>query len=493
MRWISRLAGGVRAASVKSFVEPPFWSLDRPLWTPSESDRVRIANDFEGYVHDVYEQSGIAFACVATRMLLFSQGRFQWRRLRQGAPAEIFGNTDLRLLERPWSGATTSALLTHIEGDVSMAGNAWYTTTDDQGRFGAASRRGTNRRIVRMRPDWITVLLGSRSSVSAAKPDGDPLALDAKPIGIWYRPRGMFGDNDADQLLLPDEVMHYWPIPDPTARWRGMSWLTPAIREVRTDLQAQRHKMRFFELGATLQTVVTLDESVSVEDFDAFVERFRDRHEGVDNAYRTLLLGGGADVTVVGTDMAQMDFRALQGASETRIAMDSRIHPVILGSAEGMQGSSLNAGNYAQARRNVADGWLRPQWESCAGALETLVPPPDGGSHLWYDESHVAFLREDRKDAAEIARTRAVTYRQYLDAGYTPESVKRAMLADDESLLEHSGMFSVQLQKPETSEERQQRQQQQQQRSAGTGSRNGDTPTEGEPPALIGAGSGARS
>ncbi len=72
------------------------------------------------------------------------------------------------------------------------------------------------------------------------------------------------------------------------------------------------------------------------------------------------------------------------------------------------------------------------------------------GSRLWYDARDVPFLREDEKDSAEIQRIRAVTLRQHLDMGFDPDAAIEAVDNDDISVLKgrHSGLFSVQLQKP---------------------------------------------
>ena len=120
------------------------------------------------------------------------------------------------------------------------------------------------------------------------------------------------------------------------------------------------------------------------------------------------------------------------------------MHPVIVGLSEGMQGSSLNAGNFNSARRLVANKTLWHLWSNAAGSLETIVPAPSG-SRLWVDD-RIPFLREDRKDLADIQQMEASTIRQLLDAGWTPDSVKQAVIAQDWDLLEHSGLPSVQLQ-----------------------------------------------
>jgi hypothetical protein len=67
---------------------------------------------------------------------------------------------------------------------------------------------------------------------------------------------------------------------------------------------------------------------------------------------------------------------------------------------------------------------------------------------LWYDADNVPFLREDEKDAAEIQGARATTIAGLITAGFTPESVVKAVEAGDYRLLQHTGLYSVQLQAP---------------------------------------------
>jgi hypothetical protein len=246
---------------------------------------------------------------------------------------------------------------------------------------------------------------------------------------------------------MPDEIFHYSPLPDPTARFRGMSWVTPVLRDVSADRASTQFRYNFLDRGATLGTVVSLDKDVSPEAFDAFVSRFREQHEGADNAFKTLFLGGGADVSVVGSSLQSMDMRQLQGAGETRIAAASGIGSVIAQFSEGMQGSSLNAGNFVAARRRVGDGLFRPLWRMAAASLESIMTVP-GDSHLWYDDSDIPFLREDRDRVAQIQAQEASTIRQLIDTGFSPESVTESVAANDWSLLDHTGMLSVQLQSP---------------------------------------------
>ncbi|MGH9187644.1 MAG: phage portal protein, partial [Acidimicrobiales bacterium] len=330
--------------------------------------------------------------------------------------------------------------LTSMEIDVSLAGNWYGTLADDSGRLGR-SATGAGRRISRLRPDWVTIVIGSRS--------GDPRAADAKTLGYLYEPPPTGRGARSDPVMLrADEVVHYTQDVDPTARFRGMSWLTPVLNEISADRAATTHKLKFLERGATLGTVVSLDKDTSVEDYDEFFERFVAQHEGAENAYKTLFLGGGADVTVVGANLQQIDLKGIQGAGETRIASASGVGAIIAQFSEGMQGSALNAGNYGAARRRASDVLFRSLWQKAFASLEEFVTPPGRGVSLWYDEATIPFLQEDEADAADIQNKQAQTIRSLVDAGYDPQTVTRAVTDADWSLLRHTGLFSVQLQPP---------------------------------------------
>jgi phage portal protein BeeE len=247
--------------------------------------------------------------------------------------------------------------------------------------------------------------------------------------------------------LTPDKVAHYSPLPDPDAQWRGMSWLTPVIREIKGDLAASEHKLRYFKNGTVGGIAVTYDASVPQSSVERFAAMFAKAHAGTDNAYKTFHFGGGADVTTLGADLKQLDFKVTQGAGETRIAAAAGVGAVIAQLSEGLQGSSLNAGNFNAAKRRFSDGTMRPLWRSASASLETLVPPPSG-TRLWYDTRDVAFLQEDQKDSAEIQQSHAQTIKALVDAGFEPGAVVTAVTSGDlRSLADaHSGLYSVQLQ-----------------------------------------------
>jgi phage portal protein BeeE len=404
-------------ALAKSF---QFGNLNYPITGIPVNGKVEtLETSFVGYVQGAYKSNGVIFATSLSRMALFAEARFQFQHLEGGRPTSLWGDRALEILETPWPGGTTGDLLSRMEQDVTNAGNAYFKITGG--------------RLRRRRPDWVQIIL-------TAPPEE---ATDTDVAGYLYAPGGRFDDLEAAEFTLPEQMIHWAPIPDPVAQFRGMSWLTPIVREITADKAATDHKGRFFANAATPNIAIRYPESMAMEDFLEYVEIIKNDHTGSENAYKTMHVAGGADITVLGADLKQLDFKATQGAGETRIAAAGGVPPIIVGLSEGL--SSATYSNYGMARRKFGDHWARPQWRSVAGALAKAVKVP-AGSRLWYDDRDIPFLREDMGDEADIMATRASAIRTLGDAGFTPESAVAAVDGSDLTLLKHSGLFSVQLQ-----------------------------------------------
>jgi phage portal protein BeeE len=402
--------------------------------------REKIAGNFSSIVQGAYKDNGVVFACILARMLLFAEARFQLRQFDKGRPGNLFGDPGLLPLEKPWPGGTTGDLLAKAEQDVSLAGNHFIVRT------------GTT--LKRLRPDWVTIVSGSR------REDASMWDIDAEVLGYLYQPGGP-SQGRRQEFLPAERVAHYAPIPDPTAPWRGMSWLQSVLPEVDADGAATAHKFKFFENGATVNLFVKFPDPVdTVGSFQEWVAAFNEEHQGVMNAYKTLFMGGvGADAKPVGSDFRQMEFKATQGAGETRIAAAAGVPPIIVGLSEGL--ASATYSNYAQARRRFVDLTMRPLWRNFAASVQPILDIPSR-AHLWYDDRDVPALREDEKEKAEIQVAQASAIKQLVEAGFEPKATINAITSGELSKLEHTGLMSVQMRPP------------------GEGTTNGHVPQNGE-------------
>lgn len=370
-----------------------------------------------------------AFAAQMVRALVLSQVRFTLRnKAWTSTPGRRFGTTALGLLERPWTNATTGELVARMEWHAGLAGNAFV------------ARRRNQLKV--LRPDWCALVYGSEQ-----EPEDAAHALDGELIGMIYQNGGIGSTRNKPVTLTPGDFAHWSPLPDPENAGIGMSWVTAALNDIRGDRAATEHKLRFFENGATPNMVVKGITATTKEQFDQIVEMLESNHSGVANAYKTLYLTAGADATVVGADLKQLDFKATQGAGETRIAMLGRVPAPLLQISEGLAGSSLNAGNFGMARRIFADSWIYPSLQDLCASLAPLVRVPND-AELWFDTSDMPLLREDAKDAAEIEQIKASTIANLVKEGFEPESAKAAVIGQNMALLKHTGLLSVQLQPP---------------------------------------------
>lgn len=396
-------------------------------WTQSRIKE--ITQSLPGYA-SALRSCPPAFAAQMVRATVLSQARFTFRNLpSQPNARKMFGTRALGILENPWPKATTGQLIARMEWHAGLAGNAYVI-------------RQPGPRVRVLRPDWVAILFGSQ-----LEPDDPMHALDGEVIGYVYQNGGFTSPTSKPQTLLPDDVAHWSPMPDPERAEIGMSWITPAIRDLQADQAATDHKLNFFANGATPNMVVKGIPAATKDQFNDIVEAMELKHRGVANAYRTLYLTAGADATVVGSNLSEINLPGVQGASETRISFLSRVPAALLGTADGMKGSSLNAGNYAETRRTFADSWIYPTLQDLCAATAPLVAVPPG-AELWFDPADMPILREDSKDAAEIEQVKATTITMYVKEGFTSESAIAAVRGQDITLLKHTGMVSVQLQPP---------------------------------------------
>jgi len=368
------------------------------------------------------------FALIQARVQVFAQTRFQWARFSGSVPGDLFGTDDLAILERPWPNGHTAQLLAKMEIDNSIGGNAYIV-------------RPRKDRLARLRPDLVTICLGSQYDMES--PADSP---DVEVAGYAYFPR-----SGKPEWFWPWEVAHYAPLPDPNFQFLGMSWLTPLLREVQADALMTEHRYRYFTNAATPNLAVKFDPAIPIEMVKSFKELMEHDHRGAMNAWKTLYLGGGADVTVAGANLKDLDYAVTQGHGEARLAAAAGVPASWVGFSEGLQGSSLNAGNFQAQRRRFSDGTMHHLWMNAAAALEAVVPPPDSHANLWFD-TRIPFMREDASDIANIQAQQAATIAALVMQGFDPNSVVKAVANDDMTKLKHSGLMSVQLHPPGTAE-----------------------------------------
>jgi phage portal protein BeeE len=373
-------------------------------------DREAVLPQLAGWAQQAHGSDSPVFSAILVRMMLLAEAQFQFQAKDD---KHLYGNQSLALLEEPFGpGSTSGELFARMEQDASLAGNAYIWSTPDP-----------DLPLVRLRPDWVTIV-----SELVPVPGGGSYR---QKTGYWFEPpQGVTGHGEP--FLVPAaEVAHWHPITDPQADFRGMSWLTPVMRDIQGDDAMTRYKIRYLQNNATPNIVIKYAQKLQPATVDAIRDRVSARYGGPDSAGKTLVLDQGADLVLAGNSLSQMDFGNVSVDGVQRILAPSGVPGVLIG-LESIKGAGKS---YEEVIRRFADLTLRPLWRSVCAVLEPLVPDVPAGSRLWYDTGAIAALQEGEQVRAQVSLIRAQALLALRQGGYDQMSAVSAVESGDMSQL----------------------------------------------------------
>src|SRR5579862_5730780 len=235
MRLIDRL--GDRYRDVQGYYEGLASGAAVLMTYGTDDKREKVATQLASACQQAYETNGVVFACMLARIMLLSEVTFKLRSL---TTKKLYGNEDLRILEYPWENATAGELVARMEQDVSLAGNAFIVKMEADELF-------------RLPPAEVTIVSEQVTSSLTGATYKRPLGYDWDPSLNVANMAGGF-DRKAQHFTV-DEIAHWSPIPDPLAQFRGMSWLSPILREVYADSGMLQYKTMYLDHGQPVQAI----------------------------------------------------------------------------------------------------------------------------------------------------------------------------------------------------------------------------------------------
>lgn len=405
--------------------------------TYGSPDRETIQPGIVRFADQSYAGNGIVFGAILARLSLFSQASFTFQDMSDG---HLYGayETDgrrpqsLRKLENPWPNGTTGELLARMIQDADLAGNAYIW---DAGAH-----------LVRLRPDQVTIVskeVWVDESGGEVDPPPPGVVLQGarsyrEVVGYWWDPKqtGFEQPSRDAQFYTVDEVAHWSPLPDPLANFRGMSWLTPVVREITADTALTDYKIKYLDNAATPNMILKYKQKLMPDTIDAIRERMAARYGGVANAFKTLILDQGADHTVVGNSLEQMNFTTVQAAGENRILIASGVPGIVVGSKEGLMAATYS--NYKQAMRRFSDITMWQLWPSACACLASITDVPSG-SRLWMRTSEIPALQEDEKERADTTLVKAEAVAALSRYNWDTDTIISAVESGDFSGLKRTG------------------------------------------------------
>ena len=371
------MAFGLRRKT-RALPDPEQVALINLSQTWGERGGERIQQTFEAYASQGFAGNSVVFACLLARMQLLAQAEFRFQNIVE---RRLFWQGEREILETPWPNGTTADLIARMLQHADLAGNAFVRRAGDQ--------------LVVMRPDWTDIV--GVEVIDGYDDDGNP-KIHREVLGYLYSEGG---PGKSDPVFYDvTEVAHWTPLPDPLARWRGMSWLTPVLREINADTAMTQHRQTFFDNAATPNIMLKYQQRLTPDHLERIRAQWNARYAGPRGAGSTVVLDEGADFTVVGQSFEAMRFNDVQAAGEARIASAAGVPAIVAGLQAGLDAATYS--NYASAIKAMSNGTGAYLWRSLCSSLQKLVAVP-GGSRLWWDQTNIPALQENEKDRA--ART----------------------------------------------------------------------------------------
>lgn len=182
------------------------------------------------------------------------------------------------------------------------------------------------------------------------------------------------GPNGEEVPLTTDEVIQL-RYPDPNDPYRGLSPVQALMADIDSAKYTAEWTRNFFLNSATPGGIVQFAKRLSDDEFNEFVARWREQHQGVARGHRVGVLEQGAEWIPNTMTMNDMQFADLSRISRDKIREAYRIHQAMLGNSD-----DVNRAN-AQTAEEVHVAWHEiPRLERTRDVLNQFYLPMFGNT-----------------------------------------------------------------------------------------------------------------
>ncbi len=253
------------------------------------------------------------------------------------------------------------------------------------------------------------------------------------PIELWpVRPDRMAPIPDAEKFIrnyeytdpngarVPlgtDEVV-FLRMPNPLDIYRGMGPVQSMLTTLDSVQYSAEWNLNFFKNGAEPGGIVEVENRLSDDEFDEMTTRWREQHQGVNNAHRVAIIEQGKWVDRKFTNR-DMQFVELNSVSRETIREAFGFPLSMLGTSQDVNRAAAEAGEYVFAKYLVVS-----RLERVKGALnEDFLPlfGKDAAKGLEFDYVNPVPKDEAQEDTKRVSVASAT--KTYIDLGFDPAEV----------------------------------------------------------------------
>jgi HK97 family phage portal protein len=251
---------------------------------------------------------------------------------------------------------------------LETTGNAlWELNRDNKGKI---------QKIYNLSPDKIDLIKDNKNSI---------VAYNYYPsTGNIYR-------------LKTEDVIHHKYTSTSSELW-GTSPLAPLIPSVLISIYLDLYIKNFFKNSGKVAGVLETDKDIPQPIFERIENRWQKLYQGLNNAWKTLILDRGLTYKPISIKPDEMPFGELNNEIILRILAVLDVAPIMIG--------SLKDASYANAKQQYRIFWeaLLPKAQKITSKITHFLLPQMGyeGYSVEMDFSNIDALKEDAKLQAEI-------------------------------------------------------------------------------------------
>lgn len=290
--------------------------------------------------------------------------------------------------------------------DLELTGNAVWLKVRD--------RLGIPRQFWRLRPDRVMQILDKTTGMVAG----------------W----AWLGRSAGEvQVYAAQDIVHFrYPSPIEDPYW-GWSPLRSAMHAFDADQANQIYQTKFFSAGAHLGFIIAAKGDVDKETAQFVIDQFNEKHQGLDNMWQPVVLGG--DATITPAQALNKDMQAMELMDKTRdILLATYGVPLTkIGLANDINLSNSHALDVTFNRETIAPKLTMDEETMEAELLPDYPPAPVGH---WYDIDYDNPVPGDREFELEEDRV-------LLGAGARTADEVRARRGDAPWGSEYGGRVQV--------------------------------------------------
>lgn len=184
--------------------------------------------------------------------------------------------------------------------------------------------------------------------------------------------------------------------PDPRNIYRGRSIIEAAAETLDTEYQMKNWNRSLFANSGRPSSVIEVPEVMQDDAYKRLKQQMEEAHSGSDNAFKQIILEGGAKLAPYMMSQQDLDFLQSRKFSKDEIFAMFRVSPSIVGMTENVNRANAEAQDYTMAKRVTV-----PRVKGLVELLNTeLVEPYDPTLEFDFDnpvpEDAAQALEEDK-------------------------------------------------------------------------------------------------